>query len=391
MAGAQGSAMPQRGKVRQFKAGRRAPCSPAVPLPAIAEPVESAKSAGLRYVSDLKPGIRRVRKGKGFSYVGPDGKAIRDRDEIRRIRALVIPPAWTSVWICPDPRGHLQATGRDARGRKQYRYHPRWRQVRDANKYDRMIAFAYALPRIREQTAADLSRPGLPREKVLATVVQLLEKTLIRVGNEEYARANNSFGLTTLRESHVDVQGSTIRFAFRGKGGIEHEVGVSDRRLAAIVRKVMDLPGQELFQYMNGDGVRQTIDSADVNDYIRQLAADEFTAKDFRTWAGTVLAAQALRGAGFQSGAQAKRNVVRAIDSVAARLRNTRAVCRKCYIHPAVLDAYLDGTLRRALTRRADQPRATEVASLDPDEAAVLGLLQQRLKADQGSRRSKVA
>jgi DNA topoisomerase-1 len=308
-------------------------------------PPESAKAAGLRYVNDERsPGIRRLGRNNRFRYVDPAGRTITNRAERQRIRSLVIPPAWTNVWICTDPRGHLQATGRDARGRKQYRYHPRWREVRDEVKYGRLIAFAQALPRIRARAAADVRRAGLPREKVLAAVVQLLEKTLIRVGNEEYARHNKSFGLTTLREKHAKINGSTVRFEFRGKSRIEHAIDFRDKRLARIVKACRDLPGYELFQYVDDDGERQVVDSADVNTYVREVSGQDFTAKDFRTWAGTVLAAKALAASGpSESPAEVKRNIVRAIEEVAKRLGNTKAVSRKCYIHPAVLDAYQQG------------------------------------------------
>src|SRR5687768_14114198 len=260
-----------------------------------AEPEESARAAGLRYTNDNRPGITRARRGSGFRYTGPDGRVIRNKEELRRIGSLVIPPAWTDVWICPDPRGHLQATGRDARGRKQYRYHPKWREVRDDTKYYRMISFAQALPAIRRRTALDLARPQLTREKVLATVVQLLEKTLIRVGNDEYAKQNQSFGLTTMRDGHVDVKGSRVRFSFKGKSGVEHDVDLSDRRLARIVKACRDIPGYDLFQYYDEDGERHAIGSADVNAYLQEATGEDFTSKDFRTWAGTVLAAQLLR------------------------------------------------------------------------------------------------
>jgi DNA topoisomerase I len=353
----------------------------------LADPVEAAKAAGLRYVSDTMPGIRRKRAGKGFSYVGPDGTPIRDPEHLRRIRALVIPPAWTDVWICPSPRGHIQATGRDAKGRKQYRYHPRWREVRDETKYGRMIAFGEALPGIRRRVDADLARPGLPRQKVLATIIRLLESTLIRVGNEEYARDNGSFGLTTMRNRHVDVDGSTVRFEFRGKGGKRHDVDVRDRRVARIVERCQDLPGQTLFQYLNEDGERQTIDSADVNEYLREISGQDFTAKDFRTWAGTILAALALRELeAFDSETQAKKNVVRAIEAVAERLGNTPAVCRKCYVHPAVVDAYLDGSMVETLKQRAEQEIADSLTELRPEEAAVMALLQQRLTRESARR-----
>jgi len=281
-------------------------------------PPEAAAAAGLRYVSDAGPGIRRLRRGKGFRYVGTDGATVRDPALRDRIRRLAIPPAWTEVWICPLAHGHLQASGRDSKRRKQYRYHPRWRVVRDEAKYDRMIDFARKLREIRARTEADLARPGLPREKVLATVVQLLAKSLIRVGNAEYARANRSFGLTTLRNQHVDVKGSTLTFEFRGKSGVRHCVDVNDRRLARIVKQCRDLPGQELFQYIDDDGERRTVDSADVNEYLREITGEDITAKDFRTWAATHLAAQALREfENFDSDAKRKKAIVDAVKKVA--------------------------------------------------------------------------
>ncbi len=274
---------------------------------------------------------------------------MRDRRTLERIRSLVIPPAWRNVWICDDPRGHLQAVGRDARGRKQYRYHPEWRRVRDETKYERLIGFARALPTIRRKTSQALRKVSLSREKVLAAAVQLLEKTLIRVGNDEYTRHNNSFGLTTLRDGHVQVRGDRIRFMFRGKSGVEHEVDLDDKRLARVVKACRDIPGYELFQYYDGDGSRQTIDSADVNDYLRELTGDEYTSKDFRTWAGTVLATEMLLECGpCTTQSQAKRNIVQVVESVAKRLGNTKAVCRKCYIHPAIIEAYEAGELRKA-------------------------------------------
>ncbi|HEY6359880.1 MAG TPA: hypothetical protein VIX63_02185, partial [Vicinamibacterales bacterium] len=306
-------------------------------------PVESARSAGLRYVCDQGRGIRRAMGPLGFKHVGPNGRVIRNAAELKRIRSLAVPPAWTDVWICADPRGHLQATGRDARGRKQYRYHREWRICRDETKFDRMQEFAAALPDIRRRTAADLAGPGLPREKVLATVVQLLEKSLIRVGNDEYARANRSFGLTTLRNQHVDVRGSTLKFEFRGKSGVRHSVDVDDRRLARIVKQCRDLPGQELFQYIDDDGTHQDVTSQDVNAYLKEISGEDFTAKDFRTWAGTVLAATALRELESPTSmTHGKKNVVQAIEAVAGILGNTPAVCRKSYIHPGVVEAYMD-------------------------------------------------
>ena len=317
------------------------------------EPAHSAAAAGLRHVSDAAPGISRRRAGRGFTYTGPDGRTVRDRATLARIRALAIPPAWTEVWIAADPKGHIQATGRDARRRKQYRYHRSWHEVRHETKFGRMLAFSAALPKIRRALAADLSLPGLPRRKVLATVVRLLECTQIRVGNDEYARANRSYGLTTFRDRHVEVNGSTLHFEFRGKSGKPHTVDVADRRLARIVARCQAIPGEELFQYLDEDGARQTIDSGDVNDYIREIAGEEFTAKDFRTWAGTVLASEALLALGVPSSErEAKANILAAIDKVAGQLNNTRAVCRKYYVHPEVLAAYGEGVLAEVLGGR---------------------------------------
>jgi DNA topoisomerase-1 len=351
------------------------------------DPVESAKLAGLRYVSEGGPGLRRRRAGRGFVYLDAEGRRLRDANTLHRIRSLVIPPAWTDVWICPSPHGHIQAVGRDARGRKQYRYHARWREVRDETKYTRMLAFARTLPRIRAQVERDLGRPRLSREKVLATVVRLLEATLISVGNEEYARTNGSFGLTTLRDRHVDVNGAEVRFSFRGKGGKEHTVGVRDRRLARIMRHLQDLPGQELFQYVDEQGERRSIDSADVNAYLHEITGDDFTAKDFRTWAGTVLAALALAEVRtFATAREAKRNIVRAIERVATRLGNTPAICRKCYVHPQVLHAYLDGVTIRLLKARTEQAIGDGLPALGAAEGVVLGLLQQRLARAESAR-----
>ena len=345
---------------------------------AAAIPAESAKAAGLRYTTDASPGIRRIRRGRAFTYVDAEGRRVRAAAELARIRSLVIPPAWSDVWICPDPRGHLQATGRDARGRKQYRYHPKWRVVRDETKYDRVIGFAKALPVIRRTTSGHLRRQGLPREKVLATVVQLLEKTLIRVGNDEYARSNRSYGLTTMRDGHVEVKGHRVRFSFRGKSGVEHEIDLNDRRLARIVRQCRDLPGYELFQYIDENGQRQTVGSEEVNAYLKDITGQDLTSKDFRTWAGTVLAAQLLREfEAFTSNAEAKRNVLAAVEMVARRLGNTKAVCRKCYIHPAVFDAYMDGSMLETIAQRARKV-SRAVDRLTAGEAAVLRLLMQR-------------
>jgi DNA topoisomerase I len=343
----------------------------------VSDPVESAQAAGLRYVSDTQPGIRRKKAGKGFTYVGTDGKTIRNGEELSRIRSLAIPPAYTDVWICPSPNGHIQATGRDARGRKQYRYHPKWREVRDETKFERMLAFSEALPRIRQRVERDLNRQGLPREKVLATVVRLLECTCIRVGNDEYAKANRSYGLTTLQDRHVEVSGSSLRFEFRGKSGKTHTVSLNDRRLARIVYRCQALPGEDLFQYVDDDGVRQTIGSGDVNEYIREISGQEFTAKDFRTWAGTLLAVAALTEAGtWSTQRQAKGNVLRAIDRVAEQLNNTRAVCRKYYVHPAVFETYLSGTMVAALQNGAKEAAKSALAE---EEVSVVRLLKHHL------------
>jgi DNA topoisomerase-1 len=339
------------------------------------DPVLAAQAAGLRYVTDGRPGIRRKRAGKGFSYVSPEGSPVRDEGELRRIRALAVPPAWTDVWICPDPRGHIQATGRDARGRKQYRYHTRWREVRDETKYGRMVAFGDVLPEIRRRVSADLRKDGLPRAKVLAAVVRLLETTLIRVGNEEYAKENRSYGLTTLRDRHVRVRGDTLRFEFVGKGGQRRRIDLRDAKLARIVKRCQDLPGQVLFQYVGDDAHVRDVGSEDVNDYLREITGQEFTAKDFRTWTGTVMAALALAELEpFRSQRQAKKNVVSAIEQVAERLGNTPAVCRNCYVHPQVIDAYLDGS-PILIDRSAKRSRG-----LSSEERAVLRFLKRKLK-----------
>ena len=351
--------------------------------PALAGPdsEEIARSAGLRYVSDAMPGIRRKRAGRAFAYYGTDGRIIRDRGELARIKGLAVPPAWSEVWISPTPRGHIQATGRDARGRKQYRYHPKWRALRDETKYGRMLAFGQGLPRIRKRVAADLAQPGVPREKVLAAMIALLDSTLIRVGNEAYARENRSFGLTTMRNRHVDVGRSTLRFRFRGKGGKEHDVELHDRRLAAVVKRCQDLPGQELFQYIDESGQVRSIESADVNAYLREISGQDFTAKDFRTWAGTVSVAEALMEAGeFSSQAEGKRNLAQAIEQVARQLGNTPAVCRACYVHPGIIEAYSDHSLMptwQAAREKAGRPRR----NLSREEAAMLILLKDRLAA----------
>jgi DNA topoisomerase I len=349
---------------------------------AVLEPRRAAVEAGLRYALDEGPGITRVRAGTGWSYRDPRGRTVRTAAVLARIRSLAIPPAWTDVWICPDADGHIQATGRDAKGRKQYRYHPRWRAARDETKYQRLMEFARLLPRVRARVDADLGRAGgLTRTKVVATVVRLLETTLIRVGNEEYARQNRSYGLTTLRDGHVDVSGARVRFRFRGKSGRDHVIDLRDRRLSRIVKRCQDLPGQQLFQYVDEGGHRRSVESADVNAYLREVTGGDFTAKDFRTWSGTVLAAWALHElAPGPRKAPVKRNVVRAIESVSARLGNTVAVCRKCYVHPAVVDAYLDGSLVATLQARLSaESRRT---GLPAAEAHVLQLLARRLERE---------
>jgi DNA topoisomerase-1 len=353
------------------------------------EPVASAQAAGLHYVADTQPGIRRKRAGRGFQYIGPDGQTIRDAKTLRRVQALRIPPAWTDVWICPRPDGHLQATGRDSKNRKQYRYHERWREVRDGTKYNRMIAFGEALPRLRARVERDLASAGLPRRKVLATVVRLLETTLIRIGNEAYAKENGSFGLSTMRDRHVKVAGAQLRFEFRGKSGKNHTVSLTDRRLANIVKRCQDVPGYELFQYLDEVGQRHTIDSADVNAYLKDASGEAFTAKDVRTWAGTVMAACALwQCEAFGSDTQAKRNVAQAIDIVAQRLGNTRTICKKCYVHPEVIDAYLDKTLFAMREPRMDQDRVTSNTDLHPEEAVVLAFLKRQREQQSTSRKA---
>ena len=340
---------------------------------------EIARASGLRYTTDTRPGFTRHKAGRGFTFRDREGKAIRDTEVLDRIHKIVIPPAWTDVWISPWPNGHLQATGRDARGRKQYRYHPRWRQRRGAENFARMIAFARALPRIRRRAEHDLAKRRLPREKVLGAVIRLLELTLIRVGNDEYARLNRSFGLTTMRDRHATIEGSEVRFHFRGKGGITHEVGLRDRRLAGIIRRCQDLPGQELFQYVDEEGLIRDVTSDDVNDYLREISGGDFTAKDFRTWAGTLLAYRALRALQPEDhGAPAKKNVVEAMKMTAERLGNTPAVARGSYVHPAVLEAYLEGDLGGALVDAAEEQAMPPTAADRSEEIAVVKLLRQR-------------
>lgn len=346
---------------------------PLTPTPA--DPREAAEAAGLVYVSDEDRGIRRERKGDGFAYFKPNGDPLEDEATLERIRKLAVPPAYTDVWICTRANGHLQATGRDARGRKQYRYHPQFRAVRESTKYEHMLEFARALPKIRAQLAEHMALRGLPREKVLATVVHLLETTLIRVGNDDYARENRSYGLTTLRNPHVKVEGSELRFQFKGKSGKQWRLQVKDRRIAKIIRACQDLPGQRLFQYVDEEGVVCEVTSADVNAYLREITGTDITAKDFRTWGGTVMAALALQAlAVADTRATQKKNLKAAIEHVASRLGNTPTICRKCYVHPEVLEAYVEGGLQ------LDVKEAVEGELLKPEEAAVLAMLEGRLK-----------
>ena len=358
----------------------------------IVDPKGAAESVGLRYVSDARPGIRRRKSGKGFTYRRADGSRLTEPDVLRRIKSLAVPPAWTDVWICPFANGHVQATGRDARGRKQYRYHPRFREVRDSTKYEHVVAFADALPGIRAKVAEHMTLPGLPREKVLASIVHLLETTLIRIGNDDYARQNNSYGLTTLKNRHVAVNGSEVRFRFIGKSGKQWSLRVKDRRIARIIRACQELPGQELLQYVDADGNPQDVTSSDVNDYLKEISGEDITAKDFRTWAGTVLAAMALNEiSSFDSAAEAKRNLRTVIETVAARLGNTPTICRKCYVHPEVLTSYLDGELMLEIKSEVERRLRDDLAGLKPEEAAVLALLRNRLARDTARAASRSA
>ncbi len=346
-------------------------------LDIITDPVQVAALARLRYVTDDGPGIQRQKKGDGFRYIGTDGKPIKDEKTLERIKVLGIPPAWTDVWICPKPNGHIQATGRDAKGRKQYRYHARWRDTRNENKFGRMIAFGKALPAMRERVEHDLKLPGLPREKVLALVVRLLETTFIRIGNEEYARKNKSFGLTTLRDKHVDISGSKVEFQFRGKSGKDHTITIKDRRLAGLIRRCKDIPGQELFQYLDEDGQHQTIGSSDVNDYLREISGQDFTAKDFRTWGGTVLSVLSFNELGaFETATQAKKNITQVIKEVSKKLGNTPAICRKYYLHPAMIDAYQDGSLLTVLQTHVARNAEVPPYGLRLEEQVVMTLLE---------------
>ena len=349
-------------------------------LEAAKDPEKSAELAGLQYVHDDGPGITRRGAGTGFSYKDVDGQTITDEAIRERINALAIPPAYQDVWICPDPNGHIQATGYDEKGRKQYRYHPKWSQVRDQAKFTRLIAFAHALPKIRERTKADMRKRNLSREKVLAAVVQLLEKTAIRVGSAEYARQNETYGLTTMENRHVEVEGSTVHFEFTGKSHKDHEIDLKDKKLARIVEQLQDLPGQNLFQYRDEEGELHHVTSGDVNDYLHEIAGDAFTAKDFRTWAGTVAASLALQEfEEFSDKGAAAQNVTEAVKVVAEKLGNTPAVSRKSYIHPAVIEAYFDGDMLKSLQQEVEAELDENLAGLEPEEAAVLGLLQQKL------------
>ena len=348
-----------------------------VEICAAADPVQIAKTVGLHYISDTTPGITRKRIGKNFSYLGLDGKPIRDSDELQRIKKIGVPPAWTNVWICPTDRGHILATGRDVKGRKQYRYHPQWREVRDETKYDKLIIFGEVLPHIRERVVQDLAHSGLPYEKVIATIVRLLDATLIRIGNEEYVRENGSYGLTTMLNQHVDVGEAKIHFHFKGKSGKEHRIDVKDRQLARIVKRCQALPGQELFQYVDENGELRSVESNGVNDYLRQSSGQDFTAKDFRTWGGTVIASIALVQLGvFESETQGKKNITDAIKSTAERLGNTPAICRKCYVHPGVIDAYLDGSLLNFFKQYDEDTKKQFREGLSPEESRLLAFLE---------------
>jgi DNA topoisomerase-1 len=354
--------------------------SAAADVQTIVDPKDAAESAGLRYVSDTRPGIRRRKAGSGFAYFRADGSRLTEPDVLGRIKSLAIPPAWTDVWICPFVDGHLQATGRDAKGRKQYRYHSRFREVRESTKYEHVVAFAEALPGIRAKIREHMALRGLPREKVLATVVHLLETTLIRVGNDDYAKQNNSYGLTTLKNRHVAVDGNEVRFRFTGKSGKQWSLRVRDRRIAKIIRACQDLPGQELLQYLDEDGKPLDVTSSDINAYLKELTGKDITAKDFRTWAGTVLAAIALNEVkSFDSAAQAKRNLRTAIENVAGRLGNSPTICRKCYVHPEVLTSYLDGNLVLEIKSAVETELREDPGGLEPEEAAVLAMLRGRL------------
>jgi DNA topoisomerase-1 len=350
------------------------------PIEAACDPELAAKHAQLRHVEDTAPGITRHKARNGFDYRSPEGTLVRDLETLKRIRSLAIPPAWTSVWICPNPNGHLQATGRDARSRKQYRYHPRWRQVRDEAKYGKLLIFSRVLPKLRARVEEDLKRPGLPRERVLAAIVRLMETTLFRIGNSEYAKENKTFGLTTLRDRHVEIEGSRIHINFRGKHGKQYQTDLNDRRLARIIKNCRDLPGYDLFQYLDDDRNPHTVGSAEVNEYLREVTGEEITAKDFRTWAGTKLAAEALREfEAFDGQAERKKAVLRAIERVAKHLGNTPAICRRCYIHPAILEGYLDGTMLKTIAESTRKYLVENSEGMSAEEAAVTAFLRLRL------------
>jgi len=347
----------------------------------LSEPKIAASHAGLKYVNDARPGIRRINAGKGFRYLKPDGTRLSDSQALRRIKALVIPAAWTEVWICPLADAHLQATGRDAKGRKQFQYHPLFREARETNKYEHMMAFAKALSGIRATIKKHMALRGLPREKILASVAYLLEATLIRIGSDDYAKKNKSYGLTTLKNRHVDIDGSEVRFRFTGKSGKQWTLKIKDRRIARIIRQCQELPGQELIQYVDDEGTVRDVTSTDVNAYLKEISGLDITAKDFRTWAGTVLAATALQELqAFDSAAQAKRNLRKAIERVASRLGNTVTICKKCYVHPEIIDLYLGGKLALHLQKKVDAVLRSELAELAPEEAAVYLVLRKRLE-----------
>ena len=376
---------PQPGAERSRAAAAKA----AKPVPAsTAETI--ALCDDLRFSSDTEPGIARRRKGAGFTYVGADGKRVSDETTLARIRKLAIPPAYRDVWICRDARGHIQATGTDARGRKQYRYHPRWREVRDAHKFERMTAFGKALPRIHRRVSRDLKLPGMPREKVLATIVHLLENTLIRVGNDEYARSNRSYGLTTLRNRHVKVNGTKMHFRFRGKHGIEHEITVEDPRAAKVLRGCLDLPGQELFGYVGDDGEVRDVGSSDVNAYLKEITGDDFTAKDFRTWHATAEALQELAGHGFATAREAQTKMKDVLKAIAQTLGNTPAMCRKCYVNPVVIDAYLAGELRENILRGSvnERVRLLQLLTRTPHGTGLARALRKSLQKTRKANRS---
>jgi DNA topoisomerase I len=375
-----------------FSTQEERPLTAPADVQTIVDPRDAAESAGLRYVNDARPGIHRRKSGKGFTYSRPDGSTLTEPNVLRRIKSLAVPPAWIGVWICPFADGHIQATGRDAKGRKQYRYHPQFREVRESTKYEHVVAFAEALPGVRAKVREHMALRGLPREKVLATVVHLLETTLIRVGNDDYAKQNNSYGLTTLKTRHVAIDGNEVRFRFTGKSGKQWSLRVKDRRIAKIISACQELPGQELLQYIDRDGNPQDVTSSDVNAYLKEITGKEITAKDFRTWAGTVLAAMALNEMqSFDSAAQAKRNLRTAIENVSARLGNTPTICRKCYVHPDVLTSYLDGKLVLGIKAAVENELRDALAGLQPEEAAVLAMLRGRLAKEAARERGQRA